>query len=643
MAASPAARQTAFSFGALAGFSYDPCSGFSPPAQDQSFYSRRPASDSSRNTAPGDMTPVRQNSARQGEPRELEQIRASEPYSSEQCVSPQLIVPSQAARRPPDHGAQVSQSANSSMVHDPTVSQRSETSRDNATRVSQRLTLDEDNSGSIDAAQSQKPPPDITESYERTVISISSESEDQLSSSLDSGSDSDSDSDMPLNVFRRPGQAFVTTRSDELLHQSSHDRERQESNLQAERPASTPAPEDPLPISAKSPQSPDPGPLIIEHRFQRDVNWDKKCDRCRDEGFRCYTAQNTTSWAKSCFLCYQDHKICAIDGVRTHKGRSANVHPSQKKPKQATAAKSPPKQNQRTSARLSKRKSDASSSQAATRHASPKLPRTRSQKRLKQERRGRPRRHTLPPAAGIASEEDEEEDSDANDTQPKARKRRRNGTFRPLAESEDELADDPPLQPTGSDDQPSSKDQQLREKRAPLCNSGVSNTDPTVSEPAGADRAVNVHGKSAEKLASERGLGPFERQRLEKYASMLFKDISTAVGRCRERVAEMSDDAGLLALESTLEVLVSDLAKLTAVDHQANEAAQVYWFVPQVTEYLQRIRLECQLVQERQEPPAAGPGWTGKELKARHVASALACETLFDRCLSLISMHENEK
>ncbi|GAK62677.1 uncharacterized protein PAN0_001d0878 [Moesziomyces antarcticus] len=441
-AASPNSRPTHFSLGARVGVSYDPGSGFSPPTQDQPFYGRRAASDSSRNPATVAMTPGRHVSARPAEARVLEHVRAPEAnYSSEQRVSPQQIVPSQPARGPRDHGAKVAQLAAEPTRHVTPDSQPSEISKDSASRASQRLTLDEHEPGSIGAARAQTPPPDITESYERTVISISSESEDELLSSSDGDSDNDSSSDRPLHQGRAPqadgsGKAPCGVMPLDTSSELRHAPERQESSLQAERPASTPEPGDPLPITAKSPQSPDSGPLIIDHRYQRDVDWDKKCDRCRDEGFRCYTAQNSTTLAKSCFLCKEGHKICAIEGMRTYKGRSADADTSYKTPKQGGTTKRLSKQMQkkRTSTRLAEKKPDASSSRAALR-ASPEPPTTRSSKRLKREIRGRTRRHALSPTARTASEED----SDANDAQPKARKRRPNGTFRPLSGSDEEL------------------------------------------------------------------------------------------------------------------------------------------------------------------------------------------------------------
>lgn len=358
--------------------------------------------------------------------------------------------------------------------------------------------------------------------------------------------------------------------------------------------------------------------LVANNKYSQDVDWINPCQRCIKKGERCFTKAGTGSQRKRCNECVLRHRICIVDGENVA-GEEPELEPK-RKPK--SRSKSRPKSRPTTITKVVAAPRRSRRQPAQAKHAPVVLTAAKKSRARLRERRTKAERKkpTVQAISGSLEEDDELTDFSTISSPPRS-----DEGAPPAGALEQAPA---PTSQRPAEPQPSHPKKVLEPIRP--CPDG--NDLPTHAE------AVKTPAEAAGLPAmTNEAANQAEAQRVEKYAVGLIKDIASAIRRCQERVTRMSETVGLMVLETTLDVLVSEISKLS-FERELDTSNPAHWVVPQLAVYLQRIRLECQAAHQTPESREISED----EKKAKQVAAILASETLFDRCLTLISMHVGE-
>lgn len=386
-----------------------------------------------------------------------------------------------------------------------------------------------------------------------------------------------------------------------------------------------------------------PGPsklLIIRSKEAKgldpdDIQWLDPCDTCVKNRIKCYTSPGKRTQA--CFNCNFLHWECLIDGQSVCRRPPPTAKYKERKPAAADAPKSqikappnsptppasttesvPTDEHVEDTVGIRRTKSGRFSRAVAqtpitlTGNAKPSfIPERRRRDHLK--RKGRQTQGK--PTANSPSDSSSPPQSDQE--------------CLPNADAADRSSIGPSSQPKST-----SQDCSRSARESPQVRF-------TTQQAANADdERENCRGTaimlSGNPTADSSGIGsvPAPNPRLRIYTTGLIKDIVAGIRRCQDRLTGAAEHAALLFLESVVGLLVEDLAKVLTTKNKALDGSQPSdWILPELKGYLQRVLLECQRVRET-------PG--GKELDpaekgARQLAAIMTSETLFDRCLTLIS------
>ncbi|SPO20583.1 uncharacterized protein UTRI_00059 [Ustilago trichophora] len=345
-----------------------------------------------------------------------------------------------------------------------------------------------------------------------------------------------------------------------------------------------------------------PAPLIDSNKYQADIDWIDECDRCIKMGLRCYSAAGTRLDNKRCEDCNQHHRCCIVDGVNV-----TQRHPqSRLKHKKTTSA---PKAS---SARRKSRRKINPSQQA------PVILTTASGTQARSDARKLRRNHSEKKRISKPTTQTKIQGRHLSDSSPIS--------SAPASDSEDQVASNPTEVPAPEQSEPISSKACMFKMGLPDAQQIEAGTvaQPTVD-------VTNVKQPQKPEIT----LTQAADMRLERYTMGLIKDIANAIRRCQDRVEKMPEETGLRYLENTVTVLLGDLSKLLKSDLDGSNPT--HWIVPQLAEYLEGIRSECQLAKEATEGQK-----NDAERQARRVAAIFGSDLPFERCLTLISMHVEE-
>ncbi|CDR88297.1 uncharacterized protein SPSC_04124 [Sporisorium scitamineum] len=395
--------------------------------------------------------------------------------------------------------------------------------------------------------------------------------------------------------------------------------------------------------SAASPDQLMTKPLSGEQKSQLgkdDSEWVDECDNCKAVGKVCFTAATSPASAKSFYNCNIRHWTCTIGGVRVNQKRPAKPKAT-KEVKPATEVKSSP---------------ESSSDAIVKDNKSVQSDRKLGKIRLRKSQRFVKQAEHLPVVLSTASQPPQQ--GRPKRIRKSRAKKTENTAAKSTAAAEDksELSSPPPSDTERLPDASSDKVPVQAKKRAKAASVTTRKAAKTAPQQALNDtveqRATSTQhakeGASTSTLplpstddAKEPAAQCTPSAHVEQYTTGLNKDISATLRRCKARVAQSTDfHTGLVILEMTLQVLVGNLAKvLTPENTLLNGSSPTHWILPQLKEYLQSILLACQKASEKPD----GKELEEAEKQARQVAAIVASETLFDRCLTLISMHVGEE
>ncbi|SPO19674.1 uncharacterized protein UTRI_00059_B [Ustilago trichophora] len=347
------------------------------------------------------------------------------------------------------------------------------------------------------------------------------------------------------------------------------------------------------------------GPLKDAKKYKSDVDWVDACKRCDQKGLRCYTAAGSNLETKRCEECVEHHRLCIVDGINVAQNQTqTEIKPKLRKRRTTQKASSVRRKSRRQTvasqqAPVILTASSGSQSQSRNLRAESKL--------SKRERRDKP---SSPPPR--------EQEKDVPDSS--------SISSAPSSDCEDQAA--PSLTEVSASEQSESAASKVRNPRE------------RASDVQGMEASTNAQQNSdstcvKQPLKPEVNPSQAVKMRLERYTTGLIKDIANAIRRCQSRMEKMPEEAGLLLLENTVTVLLADLSKLLTSDLDGSNPT--HWIVPQLAEYLEGIRSECQLARE-----ATDGQQNGAETQARRAAAIFGSDLPFERCLTLISMHVEE-
>ena len=362
-------------------------------------------------------------------------------------------------------------------------------------------------------------------------------------------------------------------------------------------------------------------------RYQLSVDWVDKCDRCIEENVKCYTAAGSTYLSRACHNCFVRHWTCTVGGERVYKKQAPN--PRQRKRKATvesladTSTSSKQLMRRPRTGKVQPRKSGRASK--AAQHNPVLL--TQASQQPQHSKRTRVRKQaakkSLMQNAGPVEEGSDISSAPESDDEPLA------NTFnnRPA-----ELPD------TSSSSASFTRDDDgiLQTEEA---QTGIAQEHVAIVVDAGQNESdESIPGNvSLFVEAAEPATKRLPEPRMTQYVLGLINDIEGTIRRCQGSMPQIQDYKFKLGLlEKACEVLVWDLAKVLVPDNTDFDGSKPeYWILPELKDYLQGILLECQHARETPN----GQELDASEKLGRQIVAMAKSETLFDRCLTLISMH----
>ncbi|GAC93954.1 hypothetical protein PHSY_001523 [Pseudozyma hubeiensis SY62] len=360
-------------------------------------------------------------------------------------------------------------------------------------------------------------------------------------------------------------------------------------------------------------------------KYQFDVDWLDECDCCKQHNKRCYTSAGSLLRSTSCYNCYIRHWTCTVSNIRVN--RKSTPAPRKRKSDVTTG-----KQTASTIELSSDSRFPAFTKQE---HSTPITASTSTSQRRTSERAVRPPPHTPVLVTPLPQQ-----------PKPTRKRRKRGGPKKPAAEQarttryQSELSSPPHSDQEHLSNASASNNGLISQADSEgscsvagiLCSSAEQAQEPDAEE-GGDGIEENAIESSSVAEAHTSTLIHLTRARVN--TLLLINDIAVAIQRCQRRLTQAPDNAGLLVIESAVDELVIELTRVVNPNHAAIvDRETTTWTLAQPLDYLRRILVKCQYARGTENLDERG---------ARQVAALVTCETLFDRCMSVISSMKVER